>query len=71
MTKKKPTKAELLEAQIRVEYEASLDDEMAKLYNQFIAFLSESRVPLYSTLVVLEIVKSEVLEQIKKKHGLT
>ena len=68
--KKKPTKAELLRAEIEADYEAKLDEDTGKLYNQFVGFISEARVPLYNCLVVLEIVKSEVTEQIRKKQGL-
>ena len=64
------TKAEMLEAQIKADYEAKLDTETGKIYNQFVGFISEARVPLYNCLVVLEIVKSEVIEQIRKKQGL-
>jgi hypothetical protein len=69
--KKKPTKAELLRAEIEAEHEANLDDLTGRLYNQIIAFTSEAKIPLYHMLVVIEIVKSEVVEQIRKKQGLT
>jgi len=70
MDKKKPTKAELLEAQIRAECETELDDATGKLYNQFVGFISEARVPLYNALTVLEILRTEVIEQIRKRQGL-
>ena len=70
MTKKKPTKAELLKAQIEADYKDSLDDNTGQLYNRFVAYIAEAKVPLYHALVVLDILQSEVLDQIKKKQGL-
>jgi len=46
------------------------DDLTGQLYNRFISYLSESKVPLYNVLVVLEILKTEVMEQIRNTHGL-
>lgn len=66
----KPTKVEALEAQVEAEHEAALDEQTGQLYNRFVAYIAEARVPLYHALVVLEIVKSEVVEQIKKRQGL-
>ena len=68
--KKKPTKAELLRAEIEAEHEANLDDNTGQLYNRFVAYIAEAKVPLYHALVVLDILQSEVLDQIKKKQGL-
>ena len=51
-------------------YEQSLDNATGKLYNRFVAFISESRIPLYNVLVTLDILKTEVIEQIRKKQGL-
>jgi len=74
MTAKKPTKAEKLLQQHKEEYEAvyalAIDEATAHLYNRFIGFISESRIPLYSVSVVLDILKAEVTEQIRKKQGL-
>ena len=49
-----------------------MDEETltANLYNRFISYLSESKVPLHEVLVVLEILKTDVIEQIRKAHGL-
>ena len=67
-------KAELLLKQHKAEYEAvyeaALDENTGQLYNRFIGYISEARVPLYHVLVVLEMVKAEVVEQIRKKQGL-
>ena len=74
MTAKKPTKAEKLLQQHKEEYEAvyalAIDEATAHLYNRFIGFISESRIPLYNVSVVLDILKAEVTEQIRKKQGL-
>ena len=51
-------------------YEASLDDKTGQLYNHFISFISEANLPLYHVLVVLDILKAEVVEQIRRKQGL-
>jgi len=58
------------QAEFQAAYEAKLDELTGRLYNQFVGFISESRVPLYNTLVVLEILKTEVTEQIKKRQGI-
>ena len=50
--------------------EQSQDDLTGMLYNRFISYLSESKVDLYNVLVVLEILKIEIMEQIRKRHGL-
>jgi len=52
------------------EHEEQVDADTAHLYNKFIGFISESRIPLYSVSVVLDILKAEVTEQIRKKQGL-
>jgi hypothetical protein len=68
------TKAEKLlkkhKAEFEAAYDQALDDRTGHLYNQFVTFIAESRVPLYNALVVLEILQTEILEQIKKKQGL-
>lgn len=69
----KKTSEELLarhKAEFEAAYEESLDDAMGKLFNHFTAFISEARIPLYNALVVLELVKAEVVEQIRKGKGL-
>jgi len=74
MTAKKPTKANQLLQKHKEEYEAvyalAIDEATAHLYNRFIGFISESRIPLYNVSVVLDILKAEVTEQIRKKQGL-
>lgn len=71
--KKTPKPDELLQKHkkdFETAYETRLDEDTGQLYNQFIAFISEARVPLYNALVVLEIVRTEVVEQIRKRQGL-
>jgi len=54
--------------EIRTYYETYLEDEMGKLHNQFVAFISESRVPLPRVLIVLEILKAETIEIARQKY---
>ena len=54
--------------QVRKIYEEQLTDEMGKLHNQFVAFISESRVPLPQVLIVLEILKAETIEIARHKY---
>ncbi|MFY9328396.1 MAG: hypothetical protein WAO76_10315 [Georgfuchsia sp.] len=61
---------ERLRNEVKAEVEQGLDDMTGQLYNQFVAYISEARVPLYNVLVVLEIVRAEVVEQIRKRQGL-
>jgi len=74
MSVKKPTKADNLLQRHKEEYEAvyaiAIDEATAHLYNRFVGFISESRIPLYNVSVVLDILKAEVTEQIRKKQGL-
>jgi len=64
------SKAELLRDEIKKEYEAELDENTGQLYNRFIAYIAEARVPLYHVQVVLDIIQAEVTDQIRKKQGL-
>ena len=57
-------------AEFEAEYEQAQDDLTGNLHNRFVGFISEAKVPLYNVLVVLEILKAEVVEQIRKKQGL-
>jgi hypothetical protein len=72
--KKKKTKTELLlekhKADYEVAYEQSLDDATGQLHNRFVAYIAESRAPIYNVLVVLDILRAEVVEQIRKRQGL-
>ena len=53
----------LVVAQLRAEYESNISDEMAQLYNQFVAFISATKVPLPNVLVVLEILRRQTVNQ--------
>lgn len=50
------------------EYMARLDDSMGQLHNQFVAFIASAKLPLPNVLLVLEIVKSEIVDQASLKY---
>ena len=50
------------------EYEARLNDQMANLHNQFVAFIAAANVPLPQTLLVLQMLVQETIEQAYKKY---
>jgi len=52
------------------EHEEEVNTATGKLYNRFVAYIAEAKVPLYHVMVVLDILKAEVTEQIRKKQGL-
>jgi hypothetical protein len=52
----------------QVVYEKHLEDSMAHLHNQFVAFVSESRLPLPQVLLVLEMLVIQTIEQARKKY---
>ena len=68
MKSKKPNLEQL--NQIDQLYGQLLDDRIGKLHNKFVGFISESKIPLYNVLVVLEILKAETTQQIMAKQGL-
>lgn len=68
--KKSDTAVKKLREQVKAEVYQELDDETGQLYNRFVAYISEARIPLYNALVVLDILKAEIVEQIRKKQGL-
>jgi len=49
-------------------YAAQLDEQMGLLHNQFVAFISEAKLPLPQVLLVLEILVNETVEQAKAKY---
>jgi len=53
---------------VRLVYENHLTDEMGILHNRFVAFISESRLPLPHVLLVLEMLISETIDQAQKKY---
>ena len=49
-------------------YIAQLDDLMGHLHNQFVAFISESKVPLPHVALVLQILQKEIVDQAMHKY---
>ena len=68
MKSKKPNLEQL--GQIDQLYGQLLDDRIGQLHNKFVGFISESKIPLYNVLVVLDILKIETTQQIMAKQGL-
>lgn len=62
-----PLAPEALEA-VRSLYESYLDDAMGNLHNQFVAFISESKLPLPQVLLVLKILEAETIEIARQKY---
>jgi hypothetical protein len=61
-------KQEALAAALGEAYADKLDEEMGKLHNQFVAFISASQLPLPQVSLVLMMVMSEVVEQARKRY---
>ena len=49
-------------------YESEIADEMGKLHNRFVAYISEARLPLTHVIMVLEMLHQETLELAKKQY---
>uniref|UniRef100_A0A6M3KN40 Uncharacterized protein n=1 Tax=viral metagenome TaxID=1070528 RepID=A0A6M3KN40_9ZZZZ len=49
-------------------YEEKLNDDMGKLHNRFVGFISMSRLPLPQVLLVLEMLRLETIEQARKSY---
>jgi len=49
-------------------YAAQLDESMGKLHNQFVAFISAAGLPLPQTLLVLEMLVKETIDQAHHKY---
>jgi len=49
-------------------YSAKLDSDMEKLHNQFVAFISAAKLPLPQTLLVLQILVKETIDEAYKKY---
>ena len=58
----------LLLKQADVLYRQQLNDEMGNLHNRFVAFISESKLPLPQVFVVLDILKDECVELARKQY---
>ena len=63
---KKPTEKQRLELEKR--YNQYINDQAGNLHNQFVAFISESKIPLSLVLLVLTVLLEEIKEQIKKQY---
>jgi hypothetical protein len=55
-------------AKLKIVFEKHLEDEMGNLYNRFVAFIAEARLPLPQTLLVLEILMDETKAQARKRY---
>jgi hypothetical protein len=49
-------------------YAAQLDEQMGLLHNQFVAFISEAKLPLPQVLLVLEMLVNETIAQARAKY---
>lgn len=59
--------SEILE-KITQEYEAQKIDRMGRLHEQFVAFISESKLPFTEVALVLQMLLNENMELAKKKY---
>ena len=58
---------ELLNA-LRIDYQSQLDESMGQLHNQFVTYISSSRIPLPQVLIVLEMLVKETIDQAFQKY---
>ena len=49
-------------------YEAKLEKDMGQLHNQFVAFISTAKLPLPQTLLVLQMLVKETIDQAYGKY---
>lgn len=49
-------------------YNTALDQQMEKLHNHFIAYISESKLPVMQVIMVLQVLLSEATEMAVKKY---
>jgi len=54
--------------QVILEYEAKVDSEMGKLFNRFVGYISEARIPLSNALVVIEMLREATVKQAYEKY---
>jgi len=50
-------------AKLREEYEGNISEDMGRLHNQFVSFISSAKIPLPHVLLVLDMLKRETLDQ--------
>jgi hypothetical protein len=53
---------------IQESYVAKLDEDMGKLHNQFVAFISSAGIPMPHVLLVLQILIKETTDQAYEKY---
>lgn len=53
---------------ITQEYEAQNVEKMGHLHNRFVAFISESKIPLPNVVLVLQMLLKEAMEMAEKKY---
>lgn len=58
----------ILLKQADVLYREHLSNEMGKLHNRFVAFISESRLPLPQIMLVLDMLKNEAVDLARKAY---
>jgi len=74
--KKKEKKAEPVNNQMPPEiinmvienYNTAIDQQMEHLHNRFVAYISESKLPVMQVVMVLQILLSEAVEMATKKY---
>lgn len=50
------------------EYEAQNDEKMGQLHNRFVGYISEAKIPLPMTIVVLQMLLKEALDLAEQKY---
>lgn len=58
----------ILLKQADVLYQEHLSNEMGKLHNRFVAFISESGLPLPQVMLVLDMLKDEAVDLARKAY---
>ena len=64
--KKKPTKEDSIEAlkSLSEKYEDILEAQMKALYGRMVSFIAASQIPLVHANTVIDLIKSDILEQL-------
>lgn len=57
-----------LNRHLTIAYHAQLDEEMGKLHNQFSIFISTANLPLPQTLLVLQLLVKETVDQAFRRY---
>ena len=65
--KKEEKKQAVLEAMAK-QYAEQLDNDMGQLHNQFVGFISASKLPLPQVALVLEILLRETVDEAMKRY---